>query len=200
MKYSALLVMISMFFLKVHAQQTMPDQNQYYFITLVQNNEVLENPGHQNPKYPKDLVSEAKLVTAPKKNGDPAQLWKLIKVGNDNNLYMIVNKKYNNYIDVPYSHKDDGETFFGHPNKGGENQQYYIYVMPGGTMFISSKVSGLILSMVRDNERHCLYRPEEQHGVWSQEGKCSAMVTANFVKQKGFTGSTNQQWKLVAGN
>lgn len=179
------------------------DQNKFYYLTLVENGEVLENPGHVEEKELKTLRSEAKLITSKKRSNDISQQWKFIKI--KDNLFMIVNRKYNNYIDVPYGRKNKGETLFGHGNKGGENQQFYLLDASIGTFYVSVKIDGLVLTKVKNKEDHCLYRPEDHKftiagSVNPFSGNCGEAKTANYVKQMPVTGSKDQKWIIIPVN
>lgn len=168
------------------------DQNKYYYISDNQGN-ALENPGHGDAKK-----SEAKLIVSPIRKNDPSQLWKFVK-GSDH-FVMIVNKKYENYIDVPYGRKNQGETLIGHRNKGGENQKFQLIdAANNGAFYISVKINRLVLTIIKSREQHCLYRPEENKmpgGKIPGVGTCFQTVTASFVKQMPVTGDSNQKWYI----
>lgn len=178
------------------AQVFNPDQNKHYNIISLANNEVLTNPGHGSAEKDKD-GSEAKLITTkPKSVNATMQEWRFIKVGQAENLYMIVNRHFNNYIDVPYGRKNQNETVFGYRNKGGQNQQFYIIPAGSNLYFISPKISGFALTKDTNKENHCLYRPEDHSAIGAGVYKCLIEVNAGYVKQKCLTGEKNQMWKI----
>lgn len=167
------------------------DQNKYYYLVNLENSEVMENPGH---KAHHDNRSEAKLISSARKAGDHSQHWKFIRVNDLPNLYMIVNRKYSNYIDVPYGRKNEKESVFGYRNKGGNNQQFYLVAVNNSHYLISSKISGLVLTPIMNNEEHCLYRKEDDKP--GGEVNICAHETARYIKQMNLTGERKQKWAI----
>lgn len=202
MKKMTLLFIFSIIINKVQSQ-SLPDPNKYYYVTLIENNQVIEQPGHDNeslfPIKGTDgtvamLGSVAKLITTEKRNDD-RQKWKFIK--KDDNIYSIVNKKYGaQYINVPFERTNRGETLISYWDMSGKNQNFYLIAALSNTFFISSASSGLVLSKENSTEKHCVGGTTVGELITT----CSQTVNANFVKQMGFTGKKNQQWKLVEAN
>ena len=180
------------------AQSFHPDQNSYYHIVNLANNEFLTNPGHGSKEKDK-YGSEAKLITAKIKAFESTmQEWRFVKVGSEENLYMIVNRHFDNYIDVPYGRKNVNETVFGYKNKGGQNQQFYVILSGNNQFFITPKISGHPLTMVSNTEEHCLYRKEERSTIGGEVVNCRlSSKKANYVKQTEMKGSKNQLWKII---
>jgi hypothetical protein len=195
------LLLILLSYTLAGAQQII-DQNKFYNIILSQNGELLTNPGHApNNEDKVSKESEAKLITQKRGDQDKRQQWRFVKVNESDNLFMIVNRHFNNYIDIPFGRKNQNETIIGYKNKGGQNQQFYLIKVTGNNYLISSSLSGYALGMVRKKEKHCLYRDEKPTLNGSVDSRvfsrCDADVDANYVKQVGLTGAPNQQWMLI---
>ena len=201
--YTKLTVLILVILSYVHATgQITIDQNKYYQIVLVQNGEALTNPGHP-PDFKRRIAmaSEAKLITQKREQQDKKQHWRFIKVNESGTLFMITNRHFNNYIDIPFGRKDQRETLIGYRNKGGVNQQFYLVKLENNKYLISSALSGYTLSVVRNNERHCVYREEHPTiGGSVNSGpfpNCTKDADALYVKQMPLTGNPNQQWYII---
>ena len=180
--------------------QPFPDANKWYIIFNAKDSLAIEQPCVCEGGNCNTLNAETKLTGTVMNSSKKNQQWKFIKVGESGNLYMIVNRAFNTWMDVPYGRKNAGETLFGYKNKGGSNQQFFLVKTLDNKYFISSKVSGYPLSLQKKKEQVTLFRPEDNdiRAEAHPEGCNPHRDKENFyLKQLELTGAENQRWSLI---
>lgn len=175
-----LIVVYSLTCFQAICQQQLPDQNKWYNIKLLENNEyIMTTSSAVSTSIPANGVVKVvapNIKTNELTNDKDAFLWKFIRVGSTGNTYMIVNKKTNQYVDVLKSSNSKGAPIICHNNNGQVNQQFCLVPALDGCYYISAKSSGYVLTL---------------------NALTDGYLNKTSIVQSGLTGGKNQTLKLI---